>query len=290
MRRLARLLASVASLASVTLLAAGCTGVEPDAAPATGAPTAPSPSAAPATGDSARADLVGFWRVDGGADDGAWLRLDAGGLDLLRECGVVTGAWNATDELLVADPWGWSGEGCTTDSVPWLDEVTAYRLTDGRVELLDDDGAVVVALRADGAPTAAPADTNFTSPPGGDGNLAAWAARPAALPGTVSPATEADLTRHPWLAAGAFETKPGVAFDEAGRYTSTDGCNGVDGRWAVGPDGWFVATSGPQTMIGCDGAPVPSWIASAARAGMDGDSLVLFGADGQPLGTLVAGS
>ncbi len=50
--------------------------------------------------------------------------------------------------------------------------------------------------------------------------------------------------------------------------------------------GRLLTTSGFSTEIGCAGAPVPSWVATARRAASDGDRLVLLGQDGADLGRL----
>jgi hypothetical protein len=82
-----------------------------------------------------------------------------------------------------------------------------------------------------------------------------------------------------------------VAFDDRGRWTGSDGCNGAGGRYAVGPAGALLTTSGASTLIGCDNSPVPAWVASARRVALDGAALVLFTGDGRVLGRLArAGS
>jgi len=72
-----------------------------------------------------------------------------------------------------------------------------------------------------------------------------------------------------------FYTQPPVVTDEASK-----------GRWAVDDHGRLLTTSGFSTEIGCAGAPVPSWVATARRAASDGDRLVLLGQDGADLGRL----
>ena len=60
------------------------------------------------------------------------------------------------------------------------------------------------------------------------------------------------------------------------------------GRWVSGPLGMLLATRGPMTLMGCEGmAGVPGWLASTARAGFDGETLVLFDVDGRELGRLI---
>ena len=48
----------------------------------------------------------------------------------------------------------------------------------------------------------------------------------------------------------------------------------------------IVASVGGSTLVGCDGAYAPGWLASARLAAFDGDVLVLVGADGKELGRL----
>lgn len=61
------------------------------------------------------------------------------------------------------------------------------------------------------------------------------------------------------------------------------------GAWTVGADGRLRATAGVSTMIGCAGVPVGSWLASAGRVGLDGQTLVLLDDDGAELGRLARG-
>ena len=49
----------------------------------------------------------------------------------------------------------------------------------------------------------------------------------------------------------------------------------------MGPGGELVTTSGPSTLIGCDGAPTGAWLAQARRAAVVGDSLTLYDGAGQ---------
>jgi hypothetical protein len=45
--------------------------------------------------------------------------------------------------------------------------------------------------------------------------------------------------------------------------------------WREPDEGSVLATMGLTTLIGCDNVDVPSWFATARRAGFDGDVLVL---------------
>jgi hypothetical protein len=44
--------------------------------------------------------------------------------------------------------------------------------------------------------------------------------------------------------------------------------------------------SGPSTLIGCDNVPVGGWMTRARRAGLDGRTLVLLDAQGNPISRL----
>ena len=58
-------------------------------------------------------------------------------------------------------------------------------------------------------------------------------------------------------------------------------------RWSIGPDGELATSDFAIHLMGCTGAPVPGWVFSAARAGMDGDTLVLVARDGAELARMV---
>ena len=84
-----------------------------------------------------------------------------------------------------------------------------------------------------------------------------------------------------WIPVGdAASTDPHVVFGDDGTWSGSDGCNGAQGRWAVDDAGAFLATAGAMTLIGCEGAPVPTWVASARSAGLDGAFLLLLDVDG----------
>lgn len=62
------------------------------------------------------------------------------------------------------------------------------------------------------------------------------------------------------------------------------GCNELGGRWRSGTDGALVATGRGSTDIGCENIPVESRLTRVARAGFDGDVLVLIDTQGAVLG------
>jgi len=83
-------------------------------------------------------------------------------------------------------------------------------------------------------------------------------------------------------------TTPFLTIAADGSWTGSDGCNVVRGTWEVAADGTLVTTSGPSTLIGCDGKPLPALFSNATTATLDGESLVLQDESGEIV-TLVAG-
>jgi heat shock protein HslJ len=106
-------------------------------------------------------------------------------------------------------------------------------------------------------------------------------------PDGTPPATGADLVGS-WLPSdGQAGGRAFVELGADGHWTGSDGCNHTKGTWRSGPDGEFVATSGPSTRIGCENVPIATWLADATHAEFDGGSLVLRDATGAETGRLV---
>ncbi|MCS5719226.1 META domain-containing protein [Herbiconiux sp. CPCC 205763] len=126
------------------------------------------------------------------------------------------------------------------------------------------------------------------------GACASGASSPASSPastngaGEADPATEADLVGA-WVTSESYGSPntPFLDFADDGTWTGSDGCNGVQGEWAVAADGSLTVSAGPSTLIACDGAALPAMLSSAAVAFIDGDSLVLADAEEEALVTLV---
>ena len=157
--------------------------------------------------------------------------------------------------------------------------------------LRDRDGQTVARLLPGGRPSLGPDDDTSLGEPPVPGDRVRAARVPAApLPAGLEPADRAGLTGR-WLPAGkrhgTGDDAPHLAVEDDGRWQGSDGCNGQSGGWTVGPDGAFLATVGPQTLIGCDGVDVGDWVSRAARAGLDGRTLVLLDRSGKELGRLV---
>lgn len=273
------------TLALVALLGVAACGADG------GAPLPPAGTGGSDEGEEADAvGLVGLWRVDReGGSDAEWLRLDAPELQLWADGSLLLGSWSAGGSRLVATVDGWVGSASREDGA-WLDGVSGYRGAGDGWELLDGGGDVVATLRVDGAPEPIPdATAEWTEPPEVTDRAREELAVPAPLPGGLTVAGPVDLVGR-WVAdAPSSDEQPHVELADDGTYTGSDGCNGASGRWAVGDGGRFLATSGPMTAMACPGAAVPSWVATAARAGTDGGDLVLLDRAGQELGRLHRG-
>ncbi len=277
--------------AIAVLLLAGCAGDMRDHSVPN--PDAPPMFGEPVEGQSAALGLVNLWRVTDapGEGDATWLRLDAQEFQLWRDCGMVAGSWAATDSLFLGGVWGAMGGDCAGDGIPvveWLDDVIGYAQTADGYNLLSADGTVVASLSIDGAPEPIPdAAEFFTQPPEITEEVRAHFRSPALLPDAAQPAS-ADALKGKWVPVGLeVSTDPHVVFEPGGAWTGSDGCNGGSGRWAVSDSGEFLATSGPSTLMYCEGASVPSWVAQATAAGVSGDGwLLLFDASGTEIGRL----
>jgi heat shock protein HslJ len=238
--------------------------------------------------------LVNLWRVteaEGEAAD-TWLRLDAQEFQLWRDCGMITGSWKASSGLFLAAAWGAMGD-CANGSrptIPWLERVSGFVAISGGYGLVDASGHTVAALTIDGAPEPiATAAEFFTQPPPITEEVKKAFRTPSALAAGLTAAT-ADALLGTWVpVAYAVKTNPHVTFGADGRWEGSDGCNGGGGRFAVGERGMLLTTAGPSTLIGCEGAPVPTWVAQATSAGVDRDWLLLFDLDGNEIGRLERG-
>jgi len=277
---------AVTMTAAALMLAACGTGVD--------APPAPESSSSSFTDvtpverhESTALGLVGLWRIEAdGETADTWLWLGVGEFRLSRPCGSLMGNWAAAESVFLAETYGWS-HNCAPVAVPWLDATVAYRATATGWELLDAARSVTAILRIDGAPPPHPETLDHyreSLPITDDVRAAFW--QPTEPPPALAPATTHDLLGE-WVPTQRDGTgASGVTFLPTHRYSASDGCNGSGGRWSVENEGWLITTSGPSTLIGCDGVAVPGWVASARSAAIDGEILVLFDLDGAELGRL----
>jgi hypothetical protein len=240
-------------------------------------------------------ELINMWRVAAnGESEDTWLRLEGSSYALWRPCGPIFGGWRAsTTEFLASAPDGWVGPCETPGDIPWLTSTATYERTADGWLLLDESGTETATLRLDGIPPSHPDVWDaLLEPPEITAELLAFMNdRPAPLAPHLRAATSQDLVGY-WVPLDDFPTRPFVEFDAGPPRTwaGSDGCNGVGGVWRLGNGGWLLATSGPQTAIGCEGVPMSAWVSDAARAGFDGDELVLLDMSGAELGRLRRGS
>lgn len=259
-----------------------------------GARTSNSPAPSdPATGAASTAiELVNLWRVSGaeGEKTDTWLRLDVPEFQLWRDCGMIQGSWRATDTLFLASTYGASGECVTGAALPrvdWLESVSGYRAVGDGWVLSDAQGAMVATLTLDGGPDPIPTAADFyTEPPVITDRMREELQQPTPLPAGLTPATPENLAARWAPAVHGGTTDPHVVFAADGTWTGSDGCNGGQGRWAADGAGAFLATPGISSLMACEGASVPSWVAQARWAVIDNGSLRLLDASASELGRL----
>lgn len=237
--------------------------------------------------------LIGAWEVAETGETGEpgdhSIRLALGQLRVWRECGTVTGTWRAeTSGLFVADTSGGSA-GCTSAGEPaapgWLDRASYFQLEGETPVLLDAQGELTARLLP-GAELAPEPDlaASEVEPPEVTDEVREALAPAAPLPPELAPAGPDTLAGR-WAPADAGSPAY-LELAAGGDWQGFDGCNEFEGRWTAGSDGAIVAVMGPSTMMGCDNIPVGGWLAGAARAGLDGDVLVLFDLRGEEVGRL----
>lgn len=240
------------------------------AATSCGRPVGGTEPGAPVTG------IVGTWTVTATGGPDAEIVLDEFGFELRADGPLILfGGWRHDPSgpfvAHVSSATGSPEKGpLDLSTPPWLLAASAVQV----------DGADRVLLDGSGVPTARLVDRRDVP--------AADPPRPVALPGGLAPVDRARLLGT-WVPPGdpVAPQPPHVRFAGNGDWNGSDGCNGGNGRWTVGPDGVLLATGGPMTLIGCDGmVGVPGWLAATTRAGMDGATLVLVDVTGAELGRL----
>jgi hypothetical protein len=258
---------------------AGCTG-------AAGGGRHPS-ARAQAPSQSGRLDprvLLGSWRVAAPAATGVLVRFD-GALTVRSGCGVMWGSWDADEYGLFAAALYGGVPQCSLPRIGqprWLARAVGFEPAGADRLLLDQAGRVIARL----LPVARPTAFGFASPVA-QVESRFDAGRP--LPGGLRAATAATLVGR-WLAPPSDRAVGGAPsfldFRADGTWSSSDGCNGNGGRWALGPDGALVSSLGPSTLVLCAGSPTAGWLQQASRAGLAGRTLTLFAPSGQVVGRL----
>jgi hypothetical protein len=248
--------------------------------------------------------LVGLWTVTGTEAAGTTglgpsvLRLAARDLASWRGCRAVFGSWRADHEgLFLAGVTHTASGGCgVLDRADaggpgtWLTSAARFRADGDGWQLLDRSGAVVAELaRATTVRAPAGSDASLARPPVVDDEARRALAEPAPLPAGLEPASSSTLVGR-WGPAERLRTTPPkppfLQLRPDRSWTSSDGCNGSSGRWAVGHDGRVLVTAGASTLIGCQNVDLAGWWGTTARAGFDGPQLVLLDRDGRELARL----
>ena len=167
----------------------------------------------------------------------------------------------------------------------WLMATTAHGPADDGHVLLSEDGDVLARL-VPGKRTTLPstiAQSEAAPPQVTDGTRAEFA-EPAPLPEGFTAADSTSLLGR-WIPADApAGSESHVHFHDDTRWSGSDGCNGLGGRWRVGREGSLLATGSYSTSIGCENIPVDNRLTRAARAGFEGDTLILLDRRSSELG------
>lgn len=275
----------------IALGMSGCAGSDP--APEVGQP-APGPGGGAAgPGEADPVALIGLWTVKDaeGEAAGTVLRVAPDSLSLWRDCGTLMGGWRAdTAGLFVADVHGSTGCGGADALNPaWLEGAVAFQVAGEERVLLDLRGEPVARLLPGGKPAPNPnMAASEAEPPVVTEEARQTLARTAALPAGLDAPDRGALVGR-WVPEGGRGNGPKPAHVELqpdGKWTGSDGCNGLGGRWAAGADGALLVTSGVSTLIGCDNAPIGEWLGTARRVGLDGETLVLVDATAKEIGRL----
>ncbi len=271
------------------IVLAGCSA--PQSAPRSALSSPPAFVAESTPDGFERWDLVGLWRVSDaeGTDGDTWLYLGADEARVWSDCGFQVGGWSAGGGKIIVDIYMWHMGCSTADGQPeiaWLFDTVGYEAAAEGWTLLSATGGVTARLRIDGVPPPHP-DTNDDGrqQPVVDDEVRAQL-RDISPPEGMRTATADELVGR-WIPEAPAPRDPHVAISADGTWTASDGCNGTRGRWAVAPEESLLTTTGPTTLIGCEGSGEPSMFGQARATAFDGDVLVLFDATGEVSGRLV---
>lgn len=289
-----RVVGSLVALAVGALALTSCGTATSASGPASG-PASASVPASSTSATTAPRGLVGLWNVTkAGEPAGTVLRLSADELSLLRPCGVLSGGWAADiDGTLLTDiTTGPKACRTGTELTPgWLVPPSGVKPDGSGGWLIHDrEGTVVAQLtRARRVSVPPGLDQSLATPPQLDAAAERRMAPAAPLPAGLEAATGRSIAGS-WGAAKATSASARAAvlnLQESGAWTGSDGCNTSSGRWVTGTEGRVLVTSGASTKVGCDNVPLPQWWQLSARAGLDGEQLVLLDTDGKELARLV---
>lgn len=92
-----------------------------------------------------------------------------------------------------------------------------------------------------------------------------------------------------WALAETLDSpeQPFVSFVQDNTWSASDGCNRVQGEWQLDRNGALIVTSGPHTMMDCDGAQLPTAVMMASRVSLRHDNLRIHSSYGSTVTELV---
>lgn len=220
-----------------------------------------------APGSVSRVELVGTW-VTGETypspnepfltitEDGTWTGSDG--------CNDVQGTWSLEPGGTLTTEAGPSTlMYCGGAALPtFMANAKTAVINDGALTLFGEDGKSLVELMEGTAPapTAVPDDD---VPDDAVPFVGRWAQMEGA---------EAYGERQPYL-----------ELSKDGKVSGTDGCNRLMGSWAF-DSSRITLEPLASTRMACEG--VETWLAAAASATLEGDTLTVVDADGKPIGSL----
>ncbi|GGF30299.1 META domain-containing protein [Subtercola lobariae] len=91
-----------------------------------------------------------------------------------------------------------------------------------------------------------------------------------------------------WTVQEKFDSpeQPFIAFVQDNTWIASDGCNRVEGTWKVDGNGVMSTTSGPSTLMACDGAQLPLSVTLANYVSINGEYLTITSSDSTTTTTL----
>jgi len=243
--------------------------------------------------------LVGTWRlIASGMHAAPIVSLSSIGLLVWTSCGWMDGDWNANQQGLFVGNLSGGPPACLLGprsavnlNPKWL-TAAGYRRAGHNELLLDVSGRVLARLVPTTVPKALTKDVDpaYVHPVVTPQLRAVLLRVNSPLPSGLVPASGKQLAG-PWVAVTTavwqWQEPPYLSFNLDGKWSGSDGCNALGGRWSIGPQGVLVTVSSGQTLIGCHNVNVGEWLSQATRAAFQGRTLVLVDAAGKVTGRLL---
>jgi len=237
--------------------------------------------------------LVGIWRVIAtGTLPAPIVSVSSLGLLVWTSCGSMFGTWNADQQGLFVGLLGGGPPSCLLGprsranlNPKWLTAM-GYARTGHDELLLGANGTVLARL----VPTTVPRALAKGLLPAYLRPVVTPALREALLrvnrplPSGLAPALARQVVGR-WVPANPVlahrPQAPYLSFSPNGNWSGSDGCNGLGGRWSIGPGGILAVVSGGQTLVGCHNVNLGESLSEATRAAFQGRTLVLVSAAGK---------